>query len=311
MDPITFVLIDESVLTNGMRVLVDGINTDQFERNPVMFYVHNDWTLPIGRWVNIRKEAGQLLADAEFDEDDDDKEVQRIIKKVKKGYIKMASAGLVELELSDDEAYRVSGQTGYTVIRCRVREGSIVPIGRNHNSLAFRLYDNEGKELNPANTEDGLKLSDFIVKPKIEKPMSKKYLQMLNLADDAGDELIEAAVQKLSSDKEAADLRAKQAEEKLDKLELADKEARKTAFTTELDTAFRDGRLAEKPEGEKQTPVKDRMLNLFDKDPEGTLQMLKDLPARHLSMNLSDVTPPEGETAWAKRQKEIEQNSRK
>jgi hypothetical protein len=109
MDPKTFILIDESVLTNGMRVLVDGIDLSQFERNPVMFFFHNDWNLPIGKWKNIRKEAGQVLADADFDINDDDKDVKRLIRKVEDGYINMASAGLVDLTLTDDPELRVEG----------------------------------------------------------------------------------------------------------------------------------------------------------------------------------------------------------
>lgn len=34
----------------------------------------------------------------------------------------MQSAGLVDLELSDDPAYRIDKQTGYTVLRSRLRE---------------------------------------------------------------------------------------------------------------------------------------------------------------------------------------------
>ena len=229
----------------------------------------------------------------------------------------MASAGLVDLELSDEPAYRIGKQSGYTVIRSRMREASIVPIGRNHNSMAFRLYDSDGNLLNPADEKDGLKLSDFIVKPKIETKMSKKYLQMLNLADDAGDELIEAAVQKLAADKEAAETRVlslsdnlTKANERLAAIELADTTARRTAFENELTDAFRDGRLSEKPEGDKPTPVRDRMLNLYDKDPEGTLELVKLLP-KHTPANLNLGDRSGTEDAWAKRQKEIEEQSKK
>lgn len=299
MDPnnnISFVLIDETVLTNGMRVLVAGIDTTQFERNPVMFYYHNDWQLPIGKWINIRKENGQLLADPEFDEEDDDKEVQRIIKKVKKGYIKMASAGLVDLELSDDPVLLIEDQTSFTVIHSRIREASIVPIGRNHNSLAFRLYDKEGNELVPGKKEDELKLSDFIVKPKIETKMSKNYLKILNLSDTATDEMIESAVQKLQADKVAAETRAADAEKNLNALQLADKQDKRRSFEAELDAAFKDGRLTEKPEGDKPTPVRERMLNLFDKDQEGTRAMLGAIQpagARLKDLNLGDRSDKE------------------
>lgn len=58
-----------------------------------------------------------------------------------------------------------------------------------------------------------------------------------------------------------------------------------------LDAAFKDGRLSEKPEGDKLTPVKDGMLNLFDKvDPEGTRVMLASIakPQKLQSLELGD-----------------------
>lgn len=98
--PITFILLDGSVTTYGFRILVEGVDTSQFERNPVMFYHHKDYNLLIGTWFDIRKENGNLLANANFDYDDPDPEVQRIIGKVECGIIKMAS-----VSLRDPEAY--------------------------------------------------------------------------------------------------------------------------------------------------------------------------------------------------------------
>ena len=319
--PIPFILLDGSQTTKDVRVLVAGVDTVQFERNPVMFYRHNDYELPIGTWANVRKENNMLLADAMFDYEDPDKEVQRIIGKVERGIIKMASCGLVDLEVTDDPIFRVQGETDYTVVKCRLREASILPIGGNHNAL--RLFDKEGNEID-LNDGPGLKLSDFIVKQKIVTSMYKKYLSQLNLADTATEADFFAQVELLLSDKVRVDgelaaekLRVttlsgekEQLQARIDAIELADKAAKKTAFDAELTEAFRDGRLSEKPEGEKATPVKDRMLNLFDKDPEGTLALIKDLPKHKSAINLSDVNPPEGESAWEKRQKEIEAASK-
>lgn len=286
MDAIPFVLIDESVLTNGMRVLVAGIDTSQFEKNPVMFYYHADYTLPIGRWTNIRKENGQLLADAEFDMTDEDKEVKRVIKKVEQGYIKMASAGLVDLELSDDRAYQIAGQTGYTVIRSRIRESSIVPIGRNHNAMTFRLYDADGKELNPAKPADALLLADFLLPKTNINNMSKTYLKFLNLGDDASDEMISAAVEKLQGDKEAAVAAANSVQGKLDALELADKKSKRDAFASEVDAAIKAGQIQEVADGS----VKTSFLNLFDSNPEAARTTLGALPkaAKLKELNLGD-----------------------
>lgn len=319
--PIPFILLDGSQTTKDVRVLVSGVDTTQFERNPVMFYRHNDYELPIGTWTNIRKENNVLLADAVFDYEDTDKEVQRIIGKVERGIIKMASCGLVDLEVVDDPVYRVQGETDYTVVKCRLREASILPIGGNHNAL--RLFDKEGNEIDLSDGP-GIKLSDFIVKPKIENSMYKNYLSKLNLSDSATEAEFYAKVDLLLSDKAKVDgelaaekLKVTASETaktdlqtKIDAIELADKTAKKTAFDKELADSFLDGRLSEKPEGDKATPVKDRMLSLFDKDPEGTMALVKDLPKHKQGINLSDVPSPDGETAWDKRQKEIAANAK-
>jgi len=302
-----------------VRVSVDGVDTSQFEKNPVMFYLHNDWNMPVGRWENVRKENGQLLADAVFDTEDTDKDVQRMIKKVANGFIKMASCGLVDLEVSAEPLIE---DTNITVVnKCRLREASIVPIGGNHNAL--RLYDREGKEID-FKQDAGIKLSDFIVKPKIEN-MYKKYLSQLNLADTATEAEFFAKVGLLLEDKAKVDgelaaekLKVTAAETakaalqtKLEGIELADKTAKKSAYETELAEAFKDGRLSEKPEGEKLTPVKDSFLSLFDKDPEMAMTVVKTLP-KHVpgSINLTDNIPT-GETKWQKRQREIDEAAAK
>jgi len=293
--PIPYVVLDSSVLTNGLRVLVEGVDISQFQKNPVMLYDHNDWQLPIGRWENVRKENGLILADAVLDYEDTDKDVQRIIGKVERGFLNACTAGLVDLEASDDSLLTLPGQTGYTVTKCRLREISITPLGRNHNGL--KLYDRDGNVMELTDkTDTKLLLSDFIVSPKIETKMSKKYLQILNLSDTATDEMIEKAVEKLQSDKEAAEGRVLKAEKDLNDLKLADKQKDRAAFEIELDAAFKDGRMNEKPEGDKLTPVKDRMLNLFDKDPDGTRAMLSAIPTsgtRLKDLNLGDKADKE------------------
>ena len=322
--PIPYVVLDSTVLTNGLRVLVEGVDIMQFQKNPVMLYDHNDWQLPIGKWENVRKENGMILADAVLDYDDPDERTQQIIGKVERGFLNACTAGLVDLEASDDSLLSLPGQDGYTVTKCRLREISLTPIGRNHNGL--KLYDRDGNVMELTDkTDTKLLLSDFIVSPNIEIKMTKKYLELLNLSDKATDVEIDEKVALLLSDKKKAteDLEAEKLkvnaldgekqklQEKLDAIELADKRALKTAFDAELAEAFKDGRLSEKPEGDKATPVKDRMLNLFDKDAEGTLQLVKVLPKHKTAINLSDIPVPENETAWAKRQREIEEANAK
>ena len=134
----TFTLHDESVNTYGFRMLTSGSNLEEFKKNPVMLLNHDDWSMPIGRWENIRIEGGRILADAVFDEDDP--RAAEVMRKVDEDFIRMASIGAwPPEETSDAYDLMLPGQTGPTVTRWTVREASIVTIGANHNALAF--YD--------------------------------------------------------------------------------------------------------------------------------------------------------------------------
>ena len=67
-----------------------------------------------------------------LDYEDEDPEVQRIIGKIERNIIKMASVGLREGEWSDDPAYKLEGQELPTVVKFLLREASIMPIGGNY-----------------------------------------------------------------------------------------------------------------------------------------------------------------------------------
>lgn len=260
-----FCLIDGTVLTNGVRVLVEGIDITQFERNPVALYEHNDWTMPIGTWANVRKENGCLMADFIPDYADTNVDVQRLIGKVDRGVIKMASVCLVELIASDDDLIRVEGQSGPTIVKCRLREASIVSIGKNHNAL--RLYDREGNELNLS--DEALNLSDRIQfqKPiKTNYEMNKPLFQVLNLSDKATDEQVLDAVNLLLSDKNKADAKVKELQGKLDAHDAAAKNVQKEEALKLTDAAIRDGRI--------DANTKDSFIAAFDRDFDGTKTML-------------------------------------
>lgn len=264
--PIPFVILDSTMLTNGIRVLVSGVDIEQFQKNAVLLFDHNDWSLPIGRVDNVRKEADQILGDVVFDYEDLDKDAQRIIGKVERGFIRACSPGLVDLEGTDDELYRLDGQDNVTITKCRLREVSIVAIGKNHNAL--RLYDKDGAEIQYVENPR-LLLSDFIVSPKIENKMSKKYLNLLNLSDTATDAEVEAKVELLLSDKKKVEDELVAEKLKTTAHETEKQNALKAEALNLTDAAIRDGRLDAK--------AKDSVLNLFDKDPEAAKTLLENI----------------------------------
>lgn len=134
----TFVLNDENKVNSyGFKILNAGIDLKRFKANPVVLDQHynSTWAV-IGKWTNIRIEGSKLLADAEFDTEDED--AKKIAGKVDRGFIKGASMGVS----FDREAMKQNPKNEYELSKCELYEASIVAIPSNANSL--RLYAGDG-----------------------------------------------------------------------------------------------------------------------------------------------------------------------
>ena len=128
----TFVLTDESVNNYGYRVLTSGIKMEQFLKNPVMLYSHDNNRMPIGTWENVRQEDGRLLADAKFDQEDSF--AMEVARKIEAGIIRCCSIGFDVLEVlqkGEDEPP--------TVTKSELFECSICAIGANRNAMNLAL----------------------------------------------------------------------------------------------------------------------------------------------------------------------------
>lgn len=258
----TFILTDESVNTYGFRVLISGGELEQFRRNPVLFYNHNDMDAPIGRWENIRVENGQLLADPVFDLEDETS--SKIAGKVERGFLRSASIGLRIIEKSDDPMLALPGQRLPTVTKWMLREASVVNIGANHNAL--RLYDANDELLND---DQILKLFDNMGAPtppqQQQKKMKKEIFNLLDIAESSTEEQVESAIQKLKDDNKKLNDEAAEREK-------ADKAARTAEAAKLTDEAIKDGRL--------NADGKQDMLDLFDADFDKAKKMLSAIPSR-------------------------------
>lgn len=277
----TFVLHDDSVNTYGFRLLTAGGNLDEFRRNPVMFYRHNDYELPIGRWEDIRVENSQILADAVFDEEDE--QALKIKGKVDRDFLRMASIGTwAPEEVSEDPALRLPGQTGYTVTKWTLREASIVPIGANHNAL--RMFSRKtGEQIDLTDCKTVLQLMDALLPKKIDMENLKT---ILNLSDNASNADVEAAVQTLKQEKETLQQEKETLQTQNSALEQENTQLKNSAAQAEqqrlaaqkteaaqlVDAAVRDGRL--------DATGKDAFLALFDADFEKAKTTLDAIPRR-------------------------------
>ncbi len=186
----------------GFRVLTEGIDTTQYARNPILLWMHNrpfrgttDEVLPIGRVENLRVDGDNLIGTPVFDEQDEF--AQKIAAKWDAGILKMVSAGLDVIELSDDPATLVQGQRRSTVTKSKLVEVSIVDIGANDDALVL-FRDGKTISLSTGNGQelDFLNLSN---NPKTNAQMNQIALQ-LGLPENATEQEIAAAIAKLQKD---------------------------------------------------------------------------------------------------------------
>ena len=135
----TFIVSDESVNVYGTILKTQGIELQDFQRNPVMYYNHDRERGVIGRWENLRKDGNTLLADAVFDTKTE--LGAKVARQVEDGFLRTASVGfeILETEVIDNIE---------TITRSRLKEISIVDIPANSNAVKLAMPKNKIMKLN-------------------------------------------------------------------------------------------------------------------------------------------------------------------
>lgn len=204
----------------GGRVLTSGIDLTQFQKNPLLLWMHRRSfdrdAMPIGRIDNLRTDDDRLIGTPVFDQNDEF--AKKIESKWENGFLRMASAGIEIIETSDAPEHLLQGQTRRTITRCRLEEVSIVDMGGNDEAL--QLYDRSGKVLKLAAGEDNDALPLLAPEKKddpsgtapdgkadnqtnkLTQSMKKEILQLLGLSETATEQEAVGALRLL---KEKAD----------------------------------------------------------------------------------------------------------
>lgn len=140
---------NESLNCYGTWVKTDGADCSQFEKNPVLLYMH--WRgMIIGNIKNFKVENGEMTGEPYFDEVREESKLAK--QQYEKGTLVMCSANFDVLELSEEPTLLKPGQTRPTVTRSKLVEVSMVDIGGNDDALVLLSY--QGKELKLAAGED-------------------------------------------------------------------------------------------------------------------------------------------------------------
>jgi len=120
---------------NGCKIVLNGIDTNQFLRNPVALFNHNS-DFVIGKWKNLSNDGKTMEATLIWDEVDD--ETMKIKSKVDGGFINGCSVGLKVNEYAIDEECDC-----LIINKSELLECSITPLPADKNALKLYVNDEE------------------------------------------------------------------------------------------------------------------------------------------------------------------------
>ena len=250
-----FIVNTENVNSYGYRILTDGIDYKQYMRNPVVLFMHErgvnayKGSEVIGRCTRLYKEGSTLIAEVEFDEQDEF--AKKIAGKVERGYIRMASMFAEIKEVSTEPQHILEGQVYETVTACKLVEISIVDIGGNDNALKL--------------SKDGKPFQLKKIVTNTSNNMDIKVIALaLGLGENTKEDTVLSALHSLKTDKEKA-------EAEVVALKKTISETRTAEATTLVDKAVQLGLIPQ--------ALKESQLKQFEADFDGQKAVLSKLVA--------------------------------
>ena len=186
-------ITNERLNSYGTRVLTAGMDVSQYERNPVLLYMHERGQV-IGYVKDLKVEGDEVTGELMFDEASELS--VRCKKQWEFGSLKMVSVGIDVLELSEDKKHLVEGQTSPTITRSKLFEVSVVDIGANDDAIVL-MRDGKRLEMGKDGESPLPKLNHN--KNQDEDMDKKEIALLLGLPADASDEAIKAKINELKT----------------------------------------------------------------------------------------------------------------
>ncbi len=155
---VDFDFYPKTVDRDGEVVEPMGIETDEFERNPVFLWAHDQRSMPLGRVIptTMRKTAENFSGRVEFDMDDPD--AVKAFRKYQKGILNAVSIGFIPLAAGSPV---IDGQRGDTFTRSKLLEISAVPVPSNPLALQRGFADDD--------PELKARIKSFLMDDNVEK----------------------------------------------------------------------------------------------------------------------------------------------
>lgn len=179
----------------GTRVLTAGMDVEQYERNPVLLYMHERGNV-IGYVKDLKVDDGEVTGELMFDEASELS--VRCKKQYEFGSLKMVSAGLDILETSEEAELLVQGQTCPTITKSKLFEVSLVDVGANDDAIVLQK---DGRKITLG--KDSECPLPMLNNNKKQKQMEQKqYALQLGLPETATEAEIAAKIRELTAAKQ-------------------------------------------------------------------------------------------------------------
>lgn len=183
-----------SINSYGTRVLTSGMDVEQYQRNPVLLYMHERGQV-IGYVKDLKVEGEDVTGELLFDE------ATELSKRCKKqwefGSLKMVSVGIDIVEMSEEKSMLVQGQTRPTIVKSKLFEVSLVDIGSNDDAIVMKK---DGRQIELG--KDGVCAIPLLNNNQNINQMDQKVIALqLGLPDTATEDEIKAKMEELKASK--------------------------------------------------------------------------------------------------------------
>jgi phage head maturation protease len=139
-----FIASDDTVDRYAEVVMPDGIELQDYARNPVVMSMHDYEAWPLGHAIAAGVVDGKLMVDVEFDPPDVDPDAEKVMRKIDLRTVNACSIGFEPLEWYDQGKASAELKAAYPqarriYTRSKLLELTICPIPANPNALAAAL----------------------------------------------------------------------------------------------------------------------------------------------------------------------------
>jgi len=134
VDGLDFVLSDETVDRMGDVIVAAGWDLKWFRKNPIALFGHSSG-FPIGKWADVRVEAGKLKGRLEFAKEGTSPRIDELRRLVEQGILKAVSVGFKPIE--DEAIDKERPYAGRRYLKQELLETSLVSVPANPAALAI------------------------------------------------------------------------------------------------------------------------------------------------------------------------------